>query len=334
MSIAPETPDIWTLGDLATPWSIHLVVTLRIAEQIEAHGGPMPIEELAAASGADSGALLRVIRHLIGRGVFTEPTPAAIGLNAAARTLLDPAVRLGFDLEGIGGRVAGAWSTLPEAVRTGRPAYARVFGRPFWDDLDANPAVSATFDALMGPAGHGAPDPDVLLSGDWTPIRTVVDVGGGAGALLIEILRAHAGVRGVLVDRPSTLAAAGQTLDAAGIQARVQLAPQSFFDPLPPGGDLYILKNVLADWPDREARALLANCAQAARPDGRVTVVGGVSPDEARGAPPELLMLVLVGGRMRTVAEFRALAAEAGLTVTGSRRQASGRLLVECRPGG
>ena len=97
----------------------------------------------------------------------------------------------GSDLDGIGGRMAGAWSSLLSAVRTGRPAYHEVFGQPFWEDLTAHPDVAASFDAMMGPAGHGVPDPDVLLSGDWSGVRSVVDVGGGTGSLLAAILRAH-----------------------------------------------------------------------------------------------------------------------------------------------
>jgi SAM-dependent methyltransferase len=327
-----DPPDLWTLGDLATPWSLHVVVTLRIAEQLDAAGGTADVNDLARAAGADTDALHRVLRHLVSHGVFTEDAPGKIRLNDAARGLLEPGVRLGFNLNGIGGRMAGAWSTLLDAVRTGRAAYDRQFGRPFWDDLDAHPEVAASFDALMGPGGHGAADPDVLADRDWQSVRTVVDVGGGTGSQLAAILHAHPHVRGVLVDRPSTLARAGSQLDAAGLLSRVTLSAQSFFDPLPPGADLYVLKNLLADWPDTEARALLARCAEAARPGGRVSIVGGISPEGDGAAAPELLMLVLVGGRARTLSEFRQLAASAGLTVTATRRQRGGRLLVECRP--
>src|SRR5207253_2738840 len=73
------------------------------------------------------------------------------------------------------------WGSLLTAVRTGQPAYRELFGRPFWEDLDAHPDIAASFDALMGPAGHGVPDPEVLIAGDWQSVRSVVDVGGGAG---------------------------------------------------------------------------------------------------------------------------------------------------------
>ena len=115
---------------------------------------------------------------------------------------------------------------------------------------------------------------------------------------------------------------------------RVTTVGQSFFDPLPAGADLYLLKNVLADWPDREAMAILSRCAEAARPAGRVVVLGGVSPDEGGGPSPELLMMVLVGGKNRSLAEFRELAHAAGLEVQVTGRQPSGRFVVECRTRG
>ena len=91
---------------------------------------------------------------------------------------------------------------------------------------------------------------------------------------------------------------------------------------------------MLNDWPDREASAILRRCAEAARPAGRVVVLGGVSPDEADAPSPELLMLVLVGGKDRSLSEFRELAREAGLEVQAAGRQPSGRFVVECRPAG
>jgi hypothetical protein len=150
--------------------------------------------------------------------------------------------------------------------------------------------------------------------------------------MLAEVLRAHPEVRGTLVDQPATVARSTAIFDAAGVAGRVTASAQSFFDPLPAGGDVYLLKNVLADWADREALLLLTRCAEAARPAGRVVLLGGVSPDNAAGASPELLMLVLVSGKARTLAEFRELAGAAGLEVRATGRQPTGRFVVECRP--
>ena len=182
-----EPLDLWALCDHGTPWCLHVVATLRVAEHLDA--GISRIDDLAAASAADAGSLQRVLRYLVEKGLFEEPEPGRFALNEAARGLLNPSLRLGLDLDGIGGRMAYAWGTMLAAVRTGAPAYHTVFGRPFWEDLAANPQVAASFDELMGPAGHGTPDPEVLVSGGWETVRTVVDVGGGTGSLLAEILR-------------------------------------------------------------------------------------------------------------------------------------------------
>jgi SAM-dependent methyltransferase len=318
--------DLWALTDLCTPWCVHVVATLRIADQMAA--GIVQVDDLAAASGSDADSLQRVLRHLV--GVFEEPEPGRFALNEPARGLLDPPARAGLDLDGIGGRMAYAWGSLLSAVRTGAPAYQTVFGRPFWEDLAAHPDVAESFDALMGP-GHGTPDPEVLIGGGWESVSTVVDVGGGTGMLLATILRARPKVRGTLVDLPTTAARSAEVFQAAGVADRVTAVGQSFFDPLPAGADLYLLKNLLGDWPDREAMALLRRCAEAARPGGRVIVLGGVSPDEDGSPSPELLMMVLVGGRARSLSEFRELARSAGLEVQAVGRQPSGRFVVECR---
>jgi hypothetical protein len=322
-------PTIWDLSDLCTPWCVHVVATLRIADHIAA--GKTRIDELGAASGAHTDSLHRVLRHLVSKGVFEEPSPGTFALNQAARGLQDSSVRLALDLDGFGGRMAHAWGTLLSAVRTGAPAYHEVFRRPYWEDLQAHPQIAAGFDALMGPAGHGTPDPEVLIRGDWESVRSVVDVGGGTGSLLAGILRARPGVRGTLVDLPGTVARAAEVFSAAGVADRVTTSAQSFFDSLPVGADLYLLKNVLADWPDREATSLLRRCREAAHPAGRVVVLGGVSADGPGGPSPALLMMVLVGGKERSLSEFRALAGAAGLAVQDAGRQASGRFVVECR---
>jgi hypothetical protein len=139
--------------------------------------------------------LSKVLGHLVSKGVFRQPEPGRFALNGAARALLDPSLRRSLDLEGFGGRLAHAWSTLLTAVRTGRCGYHEVFGLSFWQDMEAHPELAASVDDSMrarSPARR--PDPEVLLNGDWTGIATVVDVGGGTGELLAEILRTRPNV--------------------------------------------------------------------------------------------------------------------------------------------
>lgn len=321
-----EIANLGALSDLCTPWCIHVVTTLRIAGHIA--GGIDKIDDLAAAAECDSWVLHRVLEHLVNKGVFEQPEPGRFSLNEAAGGLLDPSARLGLDLSGIGGRMAHAWGTLLTYVRTGAAGYHEVFGLPFWQDLEAHPEIAASFDALIGPAGHGLPDPEFQITGGWEPVRTVVDVGGGTGAMLAEILRAQPWIRGTLVDLPGTVARSGETFRSAGV-GRVTTIGQSFFDPLPAGADLYLLRGVLNDWPDREAAAILNRCAEAARPNGRVVVLKSVGPD---GAPRGIVIeMVLLGGKHRTLAEFGELARPAGLEILAAGRQPA-CFVVECGP--
>lgn len=289
--------DIWALADLETPWCLHTVVTLRVAEHMAAG---KPVED------ADPEALRRVLKHLAGKGVFVEAPDGTFTLNDAARQLMDPAIRLGLDLNGIGGRMAGAWSTLPSAVRAGRSMYQEQFQRSFWDDLGANPPIAESFHRLMGPEGHGIPDPGLT---DWSQVQTVVDVGGGEGWLLAEILRANPHLKGTLVDLPEAVANAPKVFENAGVGSRAEVSAQSFFEPLPAGRDVYVLKKVLSNWADPEALQILRRCAEAIGKTG--VLITDVSPHPS----PELLMLVLVGGKGRTKDDLAALAAQAGLQI-------------------
>jgi len=321
----PEaTVNLAQMTDLATPWCVHVAATLRIPEHITA--GRTGIAELADVTGCDRDALHAVLGHLAGQGVFTEESPGRFACNRAAERLGQAPF---LDLDGIGGRMARTWGTLLDYVRTGQPAYQRVFGQTFWEDLAAHPRIAAEFDALMGPAGHGVPDFDIELSGGWDSVRTVVDVGGGTGAMLASLLRRHPQARGVLVDLPGTVARAGGLLESFGVADRVTLSGQSFFDPLPAGADLYLLKSVLNDWPDEPTVAILRRCAEAAHAGTSIAVLGGVAPD---AAPRALgIDMLVAGGQTSPLTQFTGLARRAGLEVVAAGTQSSGRYVVECR---
>ncbi len=325
---ASQPANIWEMSDLATPWCIFVVATLDIAEHISA--GKNNIDDLANAAGCDRNVLHAILGHLVSHGAFEELEPGIFSLNEAARQLLDPVTKVSLDLEDIGGRFAHAWGTLLQVTRSGKPAYEQIFGVSFWQDLDEHPSLAASFDAIIGPPGHGIPNPYFDVTSGWESIHTLVDVGGGTGAMLAEILRTKPALRGILVDLPRTISRSVELFRAAGVFDRVETVGQSFFEPLPAGADIYLLRGVINDWPDHEAVHILAGCARSARPDGRVVVLKSVGPDDAR--KDISIEMVLLGGRHRTITEFRELAHLAGLEVVASGQQPSGYYVVECRP--
>ena len=233
-------------------------------------------------------------------------------------------------LDGFGGRMDLAFTGLAHTVRTGEPAWEQVFGLPFWDYLDANPAISASFDATMAVDGGNSA---VAERYDWAAVRHVADIGGGTGTLIAEVLQRNPGLRGTLADLPETAARARQYLAGLGLDGRCDVVGQSFFDPLPAGADAYLLNRVIHDWDDAAATAILRRCAEAAGSTGRVLVVeshGTPGGDPAAFAEMNLRMLVLAGGRERTLDDYAALAADAGLRVAAVHDITERHLVIEC----
>ena len=322
------------LIDLVTPMALRVAATLRLADFMpdDGTGEGTVVGDLAERAGANPDALARMLRHLVQHGVFTEPRPGQFAANQTAallRTGQPGAVWM--DLDGFGGRMDLAFTGLAHTVRTGEPAWEQVFGQPFWDWLDANPAISASFDATMAVDAGNAPVADCY---DWTTVRHVADIGGGTGTLIAEVLRRNPRLRGTLADLPETAARARQYLAGLGLLGRCEVVGQSFFDPLPPGADAYLLNRVIHDWDDAAATAILRRCAEAAGSTGRVLVIeshGTPGGDPAAFAEMNLRMLVLTGGRERTIDDYSALAAGAGLQVTAVHDITERHMIIECR---
>jgi hypothetical protein len=305
------------IAGLATPMAVRVAATLRIADHIA--GGRHTAAELAEVVGADADALGRVLRHLAAVGVLCGDQSGRYRLTALGEALRDdhPAgMRAVLDLEGAIGRADLCLVQLLHTVRTGAPAFPVQFGRSFWDDLQADPARSASFDAQMG-ADITADAPAIVSAYDWGSLGHVVDVGGGNGALLAALLRAHPALRGTVLDLPGAADAARKALTVAGLADRTEVVAGSFFDPLPQGAGGYLLSAVLHDWDDQAARAILRRCAQAAGSNGRVFVLEEIGADgESVRTGMDLRVLAYFGGRERGVAELTALAAASGLSVT------------------
>lgn len=325
---------LFGLADLVTPMALRVAATLRLADHIA--GGASTIPSLAERISCDPDALGRLVRHLVAADVFTDSGDGTCGLGPLGRLLLsdDPARgRDWLDIGGAVGRADLALFRLLDTVTTGRAAYPLVYGQGFWADLAADEALSASFDALMGAHVHTG-IAELAGACDWGSAAHVVDVGGGNGTLLSAILAGQPDLRGTLVDLPGPAMAARASLAEHGLADRCDVVAGSFFDPLPAGGDVYVLCGVLHDWNDDDAVTILRGCATAAGRDGRVVVIEGFLDEGS--APPrtgmDIRMLAYMSGRERTLRQFEALAATAGLSVAAS-RPVSYRTVLELKPG-
>jgi O-methyltransferase domain/Dimerisation domain len=302
--------------------ALHVAARVGLAEHLV--GGPLPADELAAATGCDAGALRRLLRTLVVLGVLEQPgpdEPDVFGLTGTGQLLAagHPASMRNYVLLFCGEQVWQSWGDLEYSVRTGQSAWERRYGPPFGPGFMTD-EFSGVFNAAMAEGTHKAA-PAVIAAGGFERFGMIADIGGGRGVLLAAILAAHPGLRGILLDLPQALTGAADVMQAAGAGDRCELVPGDFFAAVPGGADAYLLKSVIHDWDDERADAILANCRAAMSPAATLLVVEPVMADRPRQQDlfsvsySDLNMLVCTSGRERTEGEFRDLLARAGFAL-------------------
>jgi hypothetical protein len=269
--------------------------------------GPLPIDELAARVGADADALGRLLRALIGRGIFRHRRDGRYELNPLAGTLrsdapvsMKPAAQFYGSAE-----QRERWTLLVDSVRTGNAVVAALRGKESFEYFAEQPELAELFNQTMTSISK-LTDACVVAGYDFSAYPTIVDVGGGHGPLLAAILAAAPASRGVLYDPPLVVASAPILLREHDVADRVRIAEGSFFDSVPGGGDAYVLKNIMHDWPDEKAVQILRNVRAAAGPQATVLLVELVIPTHDRdfaGKWADLEMLLNLASRERTAAE-------------------------------
>ena len=302
--------------------ALHVVVKLGIPDLLA--DGPRHYGDLAQGTATHAPALNRVLRLLASVGVFEEQENGRFALTPLGEQLRPgvPGSMRASVLLFAGPRVQDVWKDLEYCVQIGEPAYRRRGVTDPFHDPERDAEETANFDAAMAEFTRLAAIA-VAAAYDFAPLRTVVDVGGGNGALLIGILRAHPALRGAVFDRPEAAARASQQIADAGLAARCQAIGGDFFTEVPPGGDAYLLKHVIHDWDDDRAVRILQNCHRAMGAAGKLLLIEGVYPPRIEpslehwgAAANDVNMLVCTGGRQRSEAEFHALFAAAGFRLT------------------
>jgi len=301
--------------------ALHLAAKLGIADQLA--NGARSAGEIAEATGTHAPSLRRVLRLLASVGVFDEQADGRFALTPLGEALRSDAPfssRASVMLfAGVG--IQDSWKELEYCVRTGQPAFRKT--SPDGDAFShMDPEQAKVFDdamATFAPATAAA----IAAAYDFTGLGTLVDVGGGNGALLIGILGANPELHGIVFDRPEPAERAKKKLAEAGLESRCQVVAGDFFESVPSGGDAYILKHVIHDWDDEKAVAILKRCHRAMKPGAKLLIAEGVYPPridrslEGRGAAAnDVNMLVATGGRQRSEAEFRSLYEAAGFALT------------------
>jgi hypothetical protein len=320
MAVWPSNPGEELIRLFRGYWvsrAIYVAAELGIADLLA--DGPRTVDELAATTKTHPQSLYRVLRLLAGEGVFAEGDDGRFELTPKAASLKQGAGPARLQVLFLGRPPAWqAAGNLSHTVRTGETAFEQVHGVGFFEYNRQHPEDQVLFDQLMvaqtKPAARA-----VAASYDFSAMASVIDVGGGRGALAIEILTAHPHLKGVVFDQPAVAEEATAAIVAAGLGERCAGVGGDFFDSVPGGHDAYMLKYILHDWDDQECKAILRSCRKAMGAGARLLVVEAVIPPgnaPSFGKTQDINMLINVGGQERTEAEYRALYDAAGFELT------------------
>jgi hypothetical protein len=319
----PKSPPIEAVRLLNGFRGYQLVVAacrLKLPDLVSSGNGD-PVS-LASQTSTHEPSLRRVLRALAAWGFFAQgddgryvPTPISEAFRSDKPGLRNMALMLSEE-------AYRAWGELTYTLESGQPAFERVYGMSRWAKLAAEPEHAAQFNAAMVESTNRVMH-SFLAAYDFGRVRNVVDVGGGSGALLAAVLSAHPKMEGVLFDLASGLSGAAEAIERAGLGARVRIVEGSFFESVPQAADLYMLKSVIHDWNDDDAVNILKTCRAAMARDSRVVLVERLVPErvaEGDGSLATVMsdvnMMVVLGGRERTTAEYASLLEAAGLRMS------------------
>jgi SAM-dependent methyltransferase len=294
--------------------------------------GAMGLHELAAATKADVTALERLMRLLVQMGVVTESRPAQFtctGLGKYLQADVPSSLRNYTRLTNLE-TVLHVVARLQHSIRTAESQYMALHGEAFYPALQHLPAEAAIFNGAM----QEISEQDIVAireSHDFSRCRSVVDVGGGQGHLLAALLDDYPDLHGVLLDVPGVIAGAGEILQCHVAGGRCRVVGGDFLQAVPAGGDLYLLKRVLSHCSGEHARKLLSNIRTVIAPQGRL-LVADPDPASLYGASFDVLMLVLLGGGLRTGEQLRELFAATGFAWTRTLETSAELHLIEATP--
>jgi len=327
--LAPEDQMMQWITSKWITKPIHVISELGIADLLR--DGPLSVDFLAEKTETHAPTLYRLLRALSSVGIFVETDDRVFDLTPLAQCLLSDAMRPMAQMF-LSDWHDKAWSGLNYTVRTGKPGFDHIFGKPAFEWMEENPEERAILDQGQGLKAKGFAE-SVLETFDFSDINSICDVGGGQGAFLIQLLANNPHIKGFVADLPGAAISAEKAIAKTDLNDRCKAIPCDFLKEAPPVCDAYFLVNVLHDWEDEICCRILKNISQSMNADSRLWVLEYLlepGPGFSVARLLDIEVLVMGGGRERSIDEYTILLGFVGLVVSRVIPTSRGPALLEC----
>lgn len=310
------------------------LVRARVPDLLD--GGAIHAADLASQTGLHPLSTVRAMRALTAFGVFREVAPSTF-INTEVSSLFRdaPGCIRNYALFATSDQFVKSCAALGHSLETGQAAHDHAHGQKVWEYMRDHPDDNVAFNRGLAEIRKDE-QAAIAEAYDWTGVTSVVDVGAGAGSLMASILALNPGVRGTVFDRPDVLPDADQLLTSRGVRDRCELLGGSFFEPIDVRADVWILSQVLHDWPDAECRAILKRCRERMQSGDRLLVVEMVAvpgrPDVGIALLDIAMMMFGGEARQRTEDEYKELFGATGLSLSRVVETKTAFSILEVRP--
>ena len=313
---------------------VFTAVTLGLPEALS--DGPLTAEELARSLDRSAPHLHRFLRGLVALGLCEELPDGRFALTGGGRLLAAGAESsLREKVMVVLGQYWLPWLEFMHCLETGSPSFPAIFEMTAAEWRRRNPEQGALFQSYLAKEELAQAN-DILEALDVAGATTMASIGGGHGALLVALLSAYPHLQAVLFDEPQTVEAAKPLLDGFRVAERMRRVGGDILTEIPVEADVYLLKSLLQQWSDADAVTILRNCRKAMPPQAKLLIIERLLPERASEDPSavmiDLHMMVIHGGRVRTLSEFEQLLAQAGLALSKVQRTAAGLSILEAGP--
>ncbi len=309
---------------------LHVVAELGVADLLQ--DGPLSVEDLAEKTVTHGPTLYRILRSLSAVGIFKEIGERVFGLTPLSQCLLSDAMRPLARMF-LSDWHDKAWSGLDHSVRTGKPGFDHAFGTQSFEWLESHPEARALLDQGQATKAYGFAEA-LLKAYDFSDCSSICDIGGGQGTFLIRLLHQYPNMQGIVADMPRAVESAKRAIAQTDLRDRCRAIPFDFMKETPPACDAYFLVNVLHDWDDDVCLNILSNLSRAMKPETKLWVVEFLlepGPGFNIAKLLDIEVLVMGGGRERSVAEYETLLNSAGLRLAQTIELPGGPALLECK---